>query len=507
MLVEDRADPAPAARIGPARPVSRHPYDLWVVATLVVIGAALRFATIGSQSFWFDEATTVHEMHLSFGGLLHAVRAGESTPPLYFVLAWLWTKIWGTGEVGLRSLSAIAGIALIPIAYLCGRELVSRWAGIVAAALTAVSPFMIWYSQEARAYMLLAALSGLSFLYFARASREPSARNVAWWTAWSTLAILTHFFAAFLVAPEAVWLLISARNRVVLLGSATIAAVQLALLPLLVGDISHPLLGWIKQFPLSVRIEQVPVDFGLSTLYQSSVVNDGLLGAGVLAVLLVILLAIGSGPGERRGAAIAAAVSAVVILAPLVFAELGRDYYVVRNLIPAWAPLAVLVGAACAAPRAQPAGAVLATVLLAGFVYAGIFIDDNPQYQRPNWRAVANALGGSSRTRAIVAYDGSFAQPLVLYLHGVPWNPPPQKPVDVGEVDVVGDAWQAPSRPLPQGTRLLSSHAVDGFEVDRFAVTPAWRLTPAAVGSRASDLLGPAPPAAAVFVQRSSGGR
>ena len=84
----------------------------------------------------------------------------ETNPPLYFVLGWLWARVFGTGEVGLRSLSALIGTAVIPIAYLCGRELVSRRAGLVAAALVALSPFMIWYSQEAREYMLLAALCG-----------------------------------------------------------------------------------------------------------------------------------------------------------------------------------------------------------------------------------------------------------------------------------------------------------------------------------------------------------
>ena len=105
-------------------------------------------------------------------------------------------------------MSAIAGTAVIPIAYLCGRELVSKRAGLLAAALAAVSPFMIWYSQEAREYMLLAAFCGASVLFFARCLRSPSRRNLAWWAVFSGLAVLTHYFAAFLVAPEAIWLVV-----------------------------------------------------------------------------------------------------------------------------------------------------------------------------------------------------------------------------------------------------------------------------------------------------------
>ena len=123
-----------------------------------------------------DEALTAYETHSSFGGMLGTVAHVETTPPLYFVLIWAWAHVFGSGEVGLRSLSTLAGIALVPIAFVSARELFSRWAGVLAAAFVAVNPFLVWYSQEARSYMLLAALSGASFLWFNRA-RERSDRT------------------------------------------------------------------------------------------------------------------------------------------------------------------------------------------------------------------------------------------------------------------------------------------------------------------------------------------
>jgi mannosyltransferase len=504
MLIPVRTGPAAVARTDSRPWVEKVPPELVLLAALTVVGAAIRFATLASQSYWVDEATTVHEMHLSLGGLLHAVHVDETTPPLYFIVVWLWAKVFGTGEAGLRSLSAVLGTAVIPLAYLCGRELVSRAAGLVAAALAALSPFMIWYSQEARSYMLFAVLCGASFLFCARAWREPSSRNIGWWGAFSTLAVLTHFFAGFLVAPEAILLLYRARNRTILLAAGAVAAVQVALVPLAAGDTTHPL-GWIQVFPLSIRIKQVPVDLGLGSLYQSSLVTSGLLGAGILAAIVLALLVVGGGRAERRGAGFAAALAAVVVLVPIVLAALGRDYLVPRNLMPAWIPLAVLLGAACTVPRARVAGAALAAVLLGAFLYAGIRIDGNAAYQRPNWRGVAAALGSSSGTRAIIAYDGGFAsQPLTVYMPGIPWEQSSQDVVSVSEVDVIGSPWQIPTNPLPAGTTLLSSKSVDGFLVDRFAVGPAWRLSPAAIGARAGSLLGPAPAGPAVLIQRRS---
>ncbi len=106
---------------------------------------------------------------------MEAVGFSESAPPLYYALAWLWTQVVGTGELGLRSLSALAGVATVPVAYLLGIELRDRRAGIAAAALVAVNPMLLWYSQEARGYALLVLLTALALLYFLRGRRAPEA--------------------------------------------------------------------------------------------------------------------------------------------------------------------------------------------------------------------------------------------------------------------------------------------------------------------------------------------
>ena len=502
MLVLARSDAAVAARTSRAVRVASSPVEAWLLAGIVGVGAWLRFATLGAQSYWFDEAQAAHELHLSFGSMLNSMVVHETNPPLYFVLGWLWARVFGTGEVGLRSLSALAGTALIPIAYLCGRELVSRRAGLVAAGLTALSPFMIWYSQEAREYMLLAVLCGASVYYFARAWHQPTRRNLALWGVFSGLAVLTHFFAGFLVAPEALWLLYVLRDRAIAIAAGAVAVVQLALAPLLFTHATSSLLGFIDETPLHVRIQQVPVAFGLGTLYESPIVRYGLLGAAVLVGAVVVLLLIGADAGELRGAGAAATLAAAVLLVPLVVALLGEDYYIPRALIPGWIPLAVVVGAACTASRARAPGAILAVVLLASFVFAQVRIDNNAQYRRPNWRGVATALGPARASRAIVANDGSAAtDPLAFYLPGAPWSGAPAGPVAVDEVAVVGHRWQTLGHPLPAGVRLLGSRTVDDFVVARFSIGAARPLSQPQIRALAGQLLTPPVPGAAVLVQ------
>jgi hypothetical protein len=287
------------------------------------------------------------------------------------------------------------------------------------------------------------------------------------------------------------------------LSVAAVAIVQAALIPLAVSDASHPLQAWIGQFPLSIRLEQVPIDFALSSLYQSTIVNHALVLTLALAAVVIVLLVVSGDRVGVRGALIAAGLGAFVIFVPLLLAVFGKDYLVARNVIPAWLPLAILVAAACTAPRIVPAGAAIAVLLIGVFVYGLIDIERTPQYQRPDWRGVAAALGPARGVRAIAVYDGPFgAQPLSIYLAGVPWQQSTHA-VTIKELDIVGNPYQAVRRPLPSGVTLIGSRTVHEFVVDRFSLAGAgWSATPAMIAERAGALLFPAPPGASLLVQR-----
>ena len=125
--------PATGLRIGP----------VGAVALATVIGGAVRFSTMGLQSYWDDEAFTVDLVRMPFVHMLSTVLKTERTPHLYYVLAWGWTHVFGSGEWGLRSLSALLGTATIPIAYLAARTVVSRRGAVIAAFLVATNPFLV----------------------------------------------------------------------------------------------------------------------------------------------------------------------------------------------------------------------------------------------------------------------------------------------------------------------------------------------------------------------------
>src|SRR5439155_26485479 len=124
----------PAMASGPAgdalRSATRRS-DVLAVAALTLLAACLRFVGIGHQGFWFDEGNTALLVHFSPGKMLGLIPQTESTPPLYYCVAWVWARVFGYGEAALRSLSALAGVAMIPVVYRAGAKLISRRAGVL----------------------------------------------------------------------------------------------------------------------------------------------------------------------------------------------------------------------------------------------------------------------------------------------------------------------------------------------------------------------------------------
>lgn len=506
-----------------SRPI---PAEVWITGALVVIAAVIRIVVLTNQSYWADEALTAYEAQLPFGAMLNTVVHVETTPPLYFVLIWAWAHVFGTGEAALRSVSMLAGVALVPLAYLSARDLVSPRAGVFAAALVTFNPFLIWYSQEARAYMLLAALSGASLVWFIRARRQPNRKNLTWWAIWSSLALATHFFAGFLVAPEALWLLWSARTRVAAGAVAVVAAVQVAMLPFALLDTGHGV-GWIAQIPRHVRFAQAISEWGVSIMYRRTTLDQGLLGGAALLVAAGLLLALGGDRQIRRGAAVAAVIGGAVWILPLLAALFGQDYFLSRNLIPAVVPLAVVLGAACAVPRLRVFGSLLAVVLTATFAYATIQVQTHAYLQRPDWRSVAHALGPPLLPRAILAANGTTADPLKIYLPRVKWAQPKSQEVWVSEIDVVGDRKQLPLRPIsidlpkqppilitargaptpallsPRGARLVDRFIVRNWVIGRFVLDRPRRMSVNQLIALAPEYFHRTPNALLVFFQRA----
>ena len=126
------------------------------VALLFLAALVLRLYGIGDEALWADEFYTLHTIRPDgLGSLFSRVAENNPHPPLYFLIVSFFRGAFGEGETVLRLPSALAGAATVPLFYILARRLFpKRMAALVAGGLLAVSPFHIWYSQEARPYAL-----------------------------------------------------------------------------------------------------------------------------------------------------------------------------------------------------------------------------------------------------------------------------------------------------------------------------------------------------------------
>jgi mannosyltransferase len=442
------------------------------VLALTLLGAVLRFYGVGHQGYWFDEGNTVLLIHLSPGEMLGLIPQTESTPPLYYCIAWIWARIFGFGETGLRSLSALVGVAVVPVCYLLASKLISRRAGVIAAALTACNPYLIWYSQEARSYELLVLLCGLSLLAFAYVRESPTPRSIAAWVIASVLALATHYYALLVIVPCAVALLAAHRRaRAVGVGIVIAGICGLALVPLAISQNHTGHASWISPIPLGPRLGQIIPQFlvgygapGLTALERIS---------EVLALAALVLLALRSDPFERRGALLAGGIAIAGLVINLVLVGGGIDDLITRNVIALWVPAAVCVAGGLAAVRARLAG-VAVTVALCGIgLFAVGAVAFNRTFERPDWRGVASTLGARSAVpsgRVILVQHYRTLLPLSLYMPGLHfWRARHPAPVTVSELDIVSIAaprvrlcWWGSACNLTPST-MQASYPIPGF--------------------------------------------
>jgi uncharacterized membrane protein len=348
---------------------------------LTALAALLRFSTLGVQNFWPDEAVTAALVDQDLGGMLSVIPHSESTPPLYYLLAWLWSRAFGTGEVGLRALSALFGTLTIPMVYAAGARLVSKRVALYATLLAAVSPALVWYSQEARAYALLFLLCATSLWLFARAVEEPRGWTLTAWAATCVAALYTHYFAAFFVGAEAVALLVLGRERRwILLALGAMAAAAVCLLPIALQQASQGNADWIAQVPLRTRTADVGGMFlaGETADYFDYAVPS----LAALSAAAACLLLWSDRPGERNRALLVGGIAIAAVLLPLALDAAGSHYVLGRNLLPLWLPLALVVAAGVVGARLRAAAVLIGSALVLGSLVTTIAVPMDRDLQR-----------------------------------------------------------------------------------------------------------------------------
>ncbi len=167
---------------------------------ILLLALGLRFYRIDAQSLWNDEGTSVAVAQQGLAAIARDA-ANDIHPPLYYWLLHGWIELMGSSEAAVRSLSALLGVLLVALTYALGRALAGRWVGLAAALLAAAHPFQVYYSQEARMYMLLAVLTAGAMLALVQLLRRGRGSRVALFSLvlLEAAGLYTHYSFLFIV--------------------------------------------------------------------------------------------------------------------------------------------------------------------------------------------------------------------------------------------------------------------------------------------------------------------
>lgn len=193
----------PARAPQPRRPILG---PRWLLPATVLLAFAVRVWSSTAQSLWRDEVDAIRFATRALPALLETFRQPGENGPLFYLLLRPWLALHGQSEFALRYLSVVLGVLAVPLTYLVARRLlrycdrtvplpdgsatVNPWHATIAwlASLgVALSPYLVWYSQEGKMYALVVVLGlgSLAALLWASTPGPAGRRGAGWRTSCS----------------------------------------------------------------------------------------------------------------------------------------------------------------------------------------------------------------------------------------------------------------------------------------------------------------------------------
>jgi 4-amino-4-deoxy-L-arabinose transferase-like glycosyltransferase len=421
--------PRARAKLPIAREISRR-WVMALVAALTLVGAGIRVAVTHGLSA--EEIRTGNQAHLPLDNLLTGLAHGGVKPPLLPVIEWCIVRLAGDGDFLVRLPALVAGALLIPVTAWLAGELFDRSTAVVAALLAAVAPILVWYSQDATGYELVALFGTLAVLAAVRAIRRGRPVDWALHAVAAALAVWSDWSGVLIVAATELVLLMELLRRRQTgaplrpflrgWGLDTLAlAYQLAPLGVLFASQLHSSGGLAGV--TTVSASGVSFNDAVSNLvwalfgFHASAVTTALAAAWPLAMLASLVLL---GRGTDRRFTLLLVCGLVPVLGVLALGIAVPGAFDVRYGIAAVPPLFVLFSRmAIAWPRGRTAHVlVIATIAI---VLVGSLVDQQTDSSNPrafDYRQALRQVEKEAGPRAAVFYDPASLN--VVFAHFSP---------------------------------------------------------------------------------------
>jgi mannosyltransferase len=377
-----------------------------ILVCLTLLAAWLRLWHLGSKSLWLDEAATVALARLPWTRFVHEWWYGAASFQTTFLLLLRgWLKLAPPSEMWVRLPSALCGIISIPLLYALAHKLLgSVEVALASAALLAVNPTHVYYSQETRSYTFTIFLLLLSAVFLVHAVERDSNRDWALWTLFGTLAVYAHYFAALVMVALAVSLLFCRRPAV---------WAKFLFCGLIILAASLPGMSYVFRAPEFSSFSWMPRTSPRGVLHAAMFLG----GSGIKFVIVAILWVAGTVSivrvqareplSLRRWRGMAVLMWAIWPVALLALASLRHPMFVYRYLIFALPATVMLAAEGMEAFPKRRLGRALVTGLCILSVPT-VFKD----YHKPreDWRGAAAAVLASAGSGDAVVFVPEFTR-------------------------------------------------------------------------------------------------
>lgn len=198
------------------------------LALIVALAAALRLFHLEATSLWYDEVGQVLVSRDSWWSAIAGAAGHAGAAPLDYLITHAMLRI-GDSDGVLRLPAVFFGIAAVALLYVLTRWLFGETPALLAAALLAIMPMNIDYSQQVRFYSLATFMALATAVVFWQAQQQGGR---PWWIALGvvlTLGLYAHYYLAFVAVALGIWCILFRRGALLhLVATATVAALLFA---------------------------------------------------------------------------------------------------------------------------------------------------------------------------------------------------------------------------------------------------------------------------------------
>ena len=384
---------------------------IWVI---LLLGLSLRLISL-DQSLWLDEAINViATQNFSLLGMITDYAKADFHPPGYFIMLWIWTKIFGIGEIFVRIPSVVFGVLTIYVVYLLGQRIHSKTLGIFSAFLLTISPLHIYYSQEARMYSLAALAVSINILLLIKLIKGENFNLI--FLIISNVLVLASDYVAYFIFPAQFIFLLMIKQKII---KTWMTALSMAILTgiwwiptflnqLDVGAVASANLPAWKFIVGGFDSKTVPLTFIKFIIGRISLADKLIYGLILLPISILFLFLIWR--GIKFIITIWRNLLVIWIAVPVIIATLVSliipiySYFRLQFILPAFF---ILIALGILSFKSKIRYAFLIAVVLIQLFSSLVYLF-NPSFHREDWRGATNFLKNKD---TLVLFESSGTLP------------------------------------------------------------------------------------------------